>query len=92
MAPREAQSILIEVFKTTSRLELKRGGSVLRCYPAAGLSPGGEVFMHGQPNDTVRCDDHPACDWTVGCVAVTNDEMREIWSLVATATPIVLYP
>ena len=35
---------------------------------------------------------HPRKDWTVGCVAVTNREMREIWSLVADGTPIVIRP
>lgn len=29
-------------------------------------------------------------DWTDGCIAVTNAEMREIWSLVPNGTPITI--
>jgi murein L,D-transpeptidase YafK len=31
---------------------------------------------------------HRLWDWTDGCIAVTNEEMREIWSLVPDGTPI----
>ena len=35
---------------------------------------------------------HPRRDWTVGCVAVTDAEIREIWSLVPTGARIVIHP
>lgn len=50
---------------------------------AAGRSPGGDIFIHGRGN--VRIDKP---DWTWGCIAVTNDEMDEIYWMVATGTPI----
>ena len=54
---------------------------------------GGDIFIHGQPNGLrkffVR---HPRRDWTVGCVAVTDAEIREIWSLVPTGARIVIHP
>jgi murein L,D-transpeptidase YafK len=60
---------------------------------AAGVPPGGDIFIHGLPNGPrklfVR---HPRRDWTVGCVAVTDAEIREIWSLVPTGAPIVIHP
>jgi len=60
---------------------------------AAGVPPGGDIFIHGLPNGPrkffVR---HPSRDWTVGCVAVTEREIREIWSLVPTGAPIVIHP
>jgi len=60
---------------------------------AAGVPPGGDIFIHGLPNGPrkflVR---HPRRDWTVGCVAVTDGEIREIWSLVPTGAPIVIHP
>ena len=31
---------------------------------------------------------HPRVDWTNGCIAVTNAEIDEIWSLVPNGTPI----
>jgi murein L,D-transpeptidase YafK len=33
---------------------------------------------------------HHLWDWTDGCVAVTNSEMQEIWSLVPNGTPILI--
>lgn len=60
---------------------------------AAGVPPGGDIFIHGLPNGPrkffVR---HPRNDWTVGCVAVTDAEIRETWSLVPTGAPIVIHP
>lgn len=59
----------------------------------AGVPPGGDIFIHGLPNGLrklfVR---HPRRDWTVGCVAVTDAEIREIWSLVPTGVRIVIHP
>ena len=35
---------------------------------------------------------HPAKDWTTGCVAVTDAEIREVWSLVPTGARVVIHP
>ena len=60
---------------------------------ALGVSPGGDIFIHGQPNGLRRWfNGHPRRDWTVGCVAVTDAEIREIWSLVPTGARIVIRP
>ena len=54
-----------------------------------GVDPGGAIMIHGQRNwlgwlsvVTQRFN------WTDGCIAVTNSEMDEIWSMVAIPTPI----
>jgi murein L,D-transpeptidase YafK len=52
-----------------------------------GVPPGGDLFIHGQPNDFDGPGKQPG-DWTDGCVAVTNAEMDEIWRAVADGTPI----
>jgi len=58
-----------------------------------GVSPGGDIYIHGQPNDPPTIPvDHPNRDWTTGCVAVTDAEMREIWSLVPTGAHVVIHP
>jgi len=31
-------------------------------------------------------------DWTLGCVAVTDDEIDEIWKLVPVGTPVEIRP
>ncbi len=60
---------------------------------AAGVSPGGDIFIHGQPNGLRKFfTGHPRKDWTVGCVAVTDREICEIWSLVPTGARIVIHP
>ncbi len=57
---------------------------------ADGRNPGGDIFIHGQPNGyqgpTIPYD------WTAGCAAVSNAEIREIWSLVPIGTPVEIRP
>jgi murein L,D-transpeptidase YafK len=35
---------------------------------------------------------HVLHDWTDGCVAVTNEEMDEMWKMVQIGTPIEIKP
>jgi murein L,D-transpeptidase YafK len=58
-----------------------------------GVPPGGDVFLHGLPNGQGWIGAaHRAIDWTWGCIAVTNEEIDEIWNLVPDGTPIVIHP
>ncbi|MEA2922416.1 MAG: hypothetical protein QOF07_2379 [Bradyrhizobium sp.] len=58
-----------------------------------GVSPGGDIMIHGLPNGLGWLDKlHLKRDWTDGCVAVTNPEMEEIWAHVATGTAIEILP
>jgi murein L,D-transpeptidase YafK len=58
-----------------------------------GVAPGGVIYIHGQPNGPRKfLVGHPDKDWTTGCVAVTDREMREIWSLVPTGARVVIHP
>ena len=52
-----------------------------------GLSPGGDIFIHGTPNPFSN-----EKDWTWGCIAVTNDEIEEMYAMVRNGTPIYIYP
>ena len=54
---------------------------------AQGRSPGGAIFIHGTSNPFVGKD-----DWTYGCIAVTNNEMEEIYAMVKDGTQIFIYP
>jgi murein L,D-transpeptidase YafK len=48
---------------------------------AAGVDPGGNIMIHGLPNGWGFLGAlHRRFDWTDGCIGVTNEEMREIWS------------
>lgn len=55
---------------------------------ALGLRPGGDIFIHGQGRGNRR----QRGDWSVGCITVTDSEIEEIYSMIATGTEIVLYP
>ena len=58
-----------------------------------GVSPGGDVFIHGLPNGFGWLGSTQlASDWTEGCIAVTNREMDEIWRAVPDGTPIEIKP
>lgn len=58
-----------------------------------GVAPGGNVMIHGLPNGWSWFGSvHHLADWTDGCIAVTNAEMREIWARVPDGTPIRIDP
>jgi murein L,D-transpeptidase YafK len=58
-----------------------------------GVSPGGDIMVHGLPKKYAWVGhSHTLHDWTDGCIAVTNDEMDEIWKLVHVGTPIEIKP
>ena len=54
-----------------------------------GRSPGGDIFIHGQPNGY---GGRVEGDWTDGCIAVTDAEIEELWSLVGDGTEIEILP
>jgi len=58
-----------------------------------GVSPGGDVYVHGLPNGYGWVgSSHRLKDWTDGCIAVTNEEMDEIWRAVPDGTVIEIKP
>jgi murein L,D-transpeptidase YafK len=52
-----------------------------------GVRAGGDIFIHGGPRRGV---DRRKKDWTAGCIAVSDNEMEEIWSMVPTGIPITI--
>ena len=57
---------------------------------ARGRSPGGLIFIHGQPNWLPVGRLHG--DWTDGCIALSNAEIEELWSLVGNGAEIEIVP
>lgn len=58
-----------------------------------GVDPGSMIMIHGTPVD----DDYPewffkGLDWTDGCIALGNDDMRELWDLVPDGTLVEIRP
>ena len=59
----------------------------------AGLISGGSIMIHGAGEEYGWMGKfHSVRDWTDGCIAVTNDEIEEIWNLVPIGTPIKIRP
>lgn len=59
----------------------------------AGTDPGGKIMIHGLPNGAEWVEgEHTRFDWTEGCIALTNEEIDEVWELVADGTPIEIRP
>jgi murein L,D-transpeptidase YafK len=62
-----------------------------RTYAAArGRRPGGDIFIHGQPNGSAIS--RLPHDWTDGCIALSNAEIREVWRLVKDGTRVTIRP
>ena len=58
-----------------------------------GASPGGAIMIHGLPNGKGWVGArHRLYDWTLGCIAVTDEEIDEIWNLVPVGTPVEIRP
>lgn len=58
-----------------------------------GVDPGGAIMIHGLPNGMGWLGaEHVANDWTLGCIAVTSEEIEEIWRVVRDGTPIDITP
>ncbi|WP_299817644.1 L,D-transpeptidase family protein [uncultured Jannaschia sp.] len=51
-----------------------------------GKRPGGDIFIHGWGEKK-----RGSRDWTAGCVAVTNKEMRHVYAMVRNGTPVDIY-
>lgn len=58
-----------------------------------GAPAGGDIMVHGQPNGW---GSYAALtqqrNWTLGCIALTNEDMDVVWASVPTGTPIEIRP
>ena len=58
-----------------------------------GVSPGGNIMIHGIKNGFSQVGaSHAETDWTEGCIAVTNQEMEEIYKFVPIGTVVEITP
>ncbi|MGR5145754.1 L,D-transpeptidase family protein [Photobacterium alginatilyticum] len=57
-----------------------------------GVDPGGDIFIHGLPNGKNMPLVYEGVDWTRGCIAVNNLQIREIAQYVSDGTPIRIAP
>lgn len=60
---------------------------------ATGCKPGGDIMIHGLKQDWGPDSRfHVLHDWTRGCVAVTNQEIEQIWAMVPDGAQVEIRP
>jgi murein L,D-transpeptidase YafK len=60
---------------------------------ALHLPAGGSIFIHGEPNRPSKpMDYYKTKDWTNGCIALSNEDLQEVWELTAGRTPVEIVP
>jgi murein L,D-transpeptidase YafK len=58
-----------------------------------GVSAGGDIMIHGLGGQVQKLGaGHRLKDWTEGCIAVTNEEIDEIYRAVPVGSPIEIKP
>jgi murein L,D-transpeptidase YafK len=60
---------------------------------ALGVAAGGDIMIHGLPPAYAALGAaHREFDWTNGCIAVTDEEIEEIWKAVPNGAAIQIKP
>jgi murein L,D-transpeptidase YafK len=58
-----------------------------------GVDPGSAIMIHGQTNGLGWLSFlSQRLDWTNGCIALSNEDMQQVWNLVQVPTPIEITP
>jgi murein L,D-transpeptidase YafK len=69
-----------------SAADLKRSSALHR--PA-----GGDIFIHGEPNRPDKpISYYRTRDWTNGCIALSDEDLQELWELTAGRTSVEIVP
>ena len=69
------------------------GPQDLKRSSAQHLSAGGDIFIHGEPNQPTK----PAAyyktrDWTNGCIALSDADLQDVWDLTSGRTRVEIVP
>ena len=79
-------------FHRALRLSYPSEGDIERARQR-GCEPGGDIMIHGLKRDLGRYSRlHLLRDWTRGCVAVTNEEIERIWTMVPDGVAVEIRP
>jgi len=58
-----------------------------------GRSPGGDIMIHGLPNGQEHVKrSRYRNDWTLGCIAIRNEEIDELFDHVTAGIPLLITP
>jgi murein L,D-transpeptidase YafK len=60
---------------------------------AQHLPAGRDIFIHGEPNQPNKPDSYyKTRDWTNGCIALSNEDLQEVWNLTAPQARVEIVP
>jgi murein L,D-transpeptidase YafK len=60
---------------------------------ALHLPAGGDIFIHGEPNrPTKPVSYYKTRDWTNGCIALSDEDLQDLWDLTAGKTAVEIVP
>jgi murein L,D-transpeptidase YafK len=60
---------------------------------ALHLPAGGNIFIHGEPNrPTKPVSYYKTRDWTNGCIALSDEDLQDLWDLTAGQTHVEIVP
>jgi len=60
---------------------------------AQHLRLGGDIFIHGEPNLPTKPDSYyKTRDWTNGCIALSDEDLQDVWDLTAGQTRVEIVP
>jgi len=69
-----------------SREDLRRSSALHQ--PA-----GGDIFIHGEPNRLSKpVSYYQTRDWTNGCIALSDEDLQDLWDLTAGQTHVEIVP
>jgi murein L,D-transpeptidase YafK len=56
------------------------------------VSPSGNIVMHSQNGYGWTAEATQRTNWTLGCIALNNEDMEKVWQSVAVPTSIEIKP
>ena len=60
---------------------------------ALHLPAGRDIFIHGEPNQPSKpVSYYKTRDWTNGCVALSNEDLQDVWNLTVGQTRVEIVP
>jgi murein L,D-transpeptidase YafK len=60
---------------------------------ALHLPAGRDIFIHGEPNQPTKpVSYYKTRDWTNGCVALSDEDLQDVWNLTAGQTRVEIIP
>ena len=69
------------------------GPEDLKRSSALHIPPGRDIFIHGEPNQPTKpVSYYKTRDWTNGCVALSNEDLQDVWNLTVGQTRVEIVP